>query len=424
MKIKKVSTLVSLLMGLGLSEVNSTEQIYSPDTAVTPVYAKSGSWFAGVKTIQANNPDQLDVKGFQFSYDRPLTFEVWYPTQNIADASPAVYHNQTRLGKPFSIQGTAIRDAKPNDEQKFPLVVLSHGYTGYRTIMYYLGEHLASRGYVVVSIDHTDSTNEDVDFKRDPHSGFVSTLYNRARDQQFALDFISDPKNGWASVVNTEQSSVIGYSMGGYGAINTVGGCFDISSEKLKNIGFPAPLALLVSPFLDSCNGGREQVDERWKAMVAFAPWGQQYDLHNKEKLAQLSVPSLFVAGSEDDVSGYENGVKKLYEQTKGQDKYLLVYDNARHNIAPHPAPKVAYEEEVDYGHYADPVWSNEVLNTVNKHMVTAFLDCHIKKVPEACETLPKRQLANQQATLDGKKEKPWPGFADRYAVGMEFYRR
>lgn len=423
MKINKVSLLTSLLLGFSASMTQANEQIYSPDPPVTPTYAKQGAWLSGVKTIKAVNPDQLDVKGFQFSYDRPLTFEVWYPTQD-SDAVPAVYANQTRLGKSFNIKGASLRDAKPSAKQKYPLVVLSHGYTGYRTIMYYLGEHLASRGYVVVSIDHTDSTNEDVDFKKDPHSGFVSTLYNRARDQQFALDFIAEPKNGWSDLVDVEQSAVVGFSMGGYGAINTVGGCFDINSDKLKNIGFPTPLALLVSPFLSSCYGGRDKADERWKAMVAFAPWGQQFDLHNKEKLAQLNLPSLFVAGSEDDVSGYENGVKKLYEQTRGQDKYLLVYENARHNIAPHPAPEVAYQEEADYGHYADPVWSSEKLNSVNKHMVTAFLDCHVKKVSEACETLPKRLEATQQTLPHGGKEKPWPGFADRYGVGMKFYRR
>ena len=80
--------------------------------------------------------------------DRKLTLEVWYPA--VAGAGKlATYDDVTRLHKPFSIQGAALRDATALKEGQFPLVVLSHGYTGYRTIMFYLGEHLASHGGVL-----------------------------------------------------------------------------------------------------------------------------------------------------------------------------------------------------------------------------------------------------------------------------------
>ena len=47
--------------------------------------------------------------------------------------------------------------------------------------MSHLGENLASKGYVVVSIDHPDSTYDD-------QKAFGSTLYNRAFDQLFVLN--------------------------------------------------------------------------------------------------------------------------------------------------------------------------------------------------------------------------------------------
>ena len=58
-------------------------------------------------------------------------------------------------------------------------------------MMFYLGEHLASHGYVVVGIDHTDSTNADIQQESDRGPGIISTFYNRARDQQFILDYFS-----------------------------------------------------------------------------------------------------------------------------------------------------------------------------------------------------------------------------------------
>ena len=98
---------------------------------------------------------------------------------------------------PFALQGNATRDAEVNNltGQPFPLVVLSHGYTGYRTIMFYLAEHLASHGYIVAALDHTDSTNAEVDIVNAPFSGFFSTLLNRSRDQQFALDYFTNTDN-------------------------------------------------------------------------------------------------------------------------------------------------------------------------------------------------------------------------------------
>ncbi len=88
-------------------------------------------------------------------------------------------------------------------------------------------------------------------------------------------------------------------------------------------------------PIFNSCNGGREKVDSRWKAMVDYAPWGQELNVHSAKALSHITVSSLYVSGDYDDVSGYELGVKRLFEPTGGKDTFLLVYENARHNIAP-----------------------------------------------------------------------------------------
>ena len=40
-------------------------------------------------------------------------------------------------------------------------MIISHGYPGNRYLMSHLGENLASKGFVVASIDHRDSTYDD-----------------------------------------------------------------------------------------------------------------------------------------------------------------------------------------------------------------------------------------------------------------------
>src|SRR4026207_465213 len=62
----------------------------------------------------------------------------------------------------------------------YPLVIISHGYPGNRFLMSHLGENLASKGFVTVSIDHKDSTYDN-------QAAFASTLYNRSLDQLFVL---------------------------------------------------------------------------------------------------------------------------------------------------------------------------------------------------------------------------------------------
>ncbi|MFB1034086.1 MAG: acetylhydrolase, partial [Sinobacterium sp.] len=214
---------------------------------------------------------------------------------------------------------------------------------------------------------------------------------------------------------------VIGYSMGGFGAVNTVGGCYKFNQQSLQAFGFPEPAAKALVPVFNICNAGQDKVDSRWKAMVAYAPWGQAQNLHQSDA---IQVPSLYVTGDHDDISGYEQGVKKLFEQSGAKDSFMLVYENARHNIATHPAPEIAYAADADLGHYYEPTWSSETLNRINQHMTLAFLDCYVKKQTSSCEYLPKRESAAQTKQADGKLTDPWPGFANRWGVGMKFMRK
>ena len=404
---------------------NAAEQLYTDQPTVTPELAMPGEYSVGVSTLQAVNPTQLSTVDFKSLLDRPLTLEVWYPASITKDSIPSSYKNVTRSHQAFEIQATAFRDAAPLDSKaSFPLIVLSHGYTGYRTIMFYLGEHLASHGYVVVGIDHTDSTNAEVDFSKNAGAGFASTLRNRARDQQFVLDYFSQQKTPLAKIVNTDHAGIIGYSMGAYGAINTVGGCYNYSDAGLQAVGVPAELSKALVPVFNSCNAGRTKPDPRWKAMMAFSAWGGELDVHSAESLKSIKVPSFYASGSLDDIVGFENGVKKLYQNTGAPSTFLMVYENARHNIAAHPAPQVAYSNDLDIGHHYEPSWDIETLNRINKHMSLAFLNCFIKGSEFHCEYLPAKEDVSQSKMADGKMSPAWPGFKERWGSGIKFYRK
>ncbi|MDZ7826975.1 MAG: hypothetical protein U5R48_14355 [Gammaproteobacteria bacterium] len=98
------------------------------------------------------------------------------------------------------------------------------------------------------------------------------------------------------------------------------------------------------------------RADPRVRAVVAFAPWGGQHGVWDEAGMAGLAVPTLFVAGSDDDVVGWDPGVRSLFAGATGCERALLVHQLARHNVAPNPAPAAALHASADFAHYAEPL--------------------------------------------------------------------
>jgi hypothetical protein len=148
--------------------------------------------------------------------------------------------------------------------------------------------------------------------------------------------------------------------------------------------------------------------------MVAFAPWGMERGVWNAEGLAGITIPSLFVAGSEDDISGYENGTKAIYQGAVNSDRYLLTYLNARHNVAPNPPPVDVIKPGIhidEYLRYGDSVWDQRRINNINQHFVTAFLELYLKKNSVYKEYLD---------VPDNSIESTWKGFKPRTSIGLQ----
>ena len=217
-------------------------------------------------------------------------------------------------------------------------MIISHGYPGNRYLMSHIGENLASKGFVTVSIDHKDSTYDD-------QKAFGSTLYNRPFDQLFVLNEIDRlGKKGsgsfLAGLVDASRSGIVGYSMGGYGVVNVIGGGYSKASET----GNTAPPNHLLAERGAANPAYQKSIDPRIKAAIAIGPWGMQGGFWDAEGLAGIKTPVLFVAGSADDVSGYEKGTRAIYQGAVNADRYLLTFVNANHNAAaPIPAPAETY---------------------------------------------------------------------------------
>ncbi len=358
-----------------------------------PALAALGPHPVGVRTLPLIDPDRIDILNSteaSLAYaDRPLPVEMWYPA---APGTPpgTTYHTLLRDGhRAITLQGRAARDAV-QAVGSFPLVIISHGYPGNRMLMAHLGENLASKGYVVASVDHTDSTYAD-------KAAFGSTLYNRPLDTAFVLDAM-------AGHADTTRTAIIGYSMGGYGALISGGAGL---AEAAMAADVVPPQGLLRRHLTP-------QVDPRLKAIVPIGAWGRQRGAWDSAGMAGLRVPALIIAGSADEVSGYDDGMRLIFEQATGTTRHLLTFQDAAHNAgAPIPAPWQAWEPSVHldfmpFEHYADAVWDSVRMNNITQHFVTAFLGLHLLGDPAMADYL----------------TDAWQGFAPGSGRGLRLERR
>jgi predicted dienelactone hydrolase len=400
-----------------------TATYFSVPPVDAPELASRGPWAVGVRTVELVNPHQPDILNLDKDtgkaplYDRPLTIEIWYPASIPPGKEERVVYESAMPGTPrpgvpntFHILGKALRDAPPVSGRAFPLVVVSHGYPGSRTFMTWLTENLASKGYVVAAIDHTDSVFGQ-------QRAFVSTLLNRVADQTFTIDTLADrsqdPGDFLHNVIDPSRVAVVGYSMGGYGALATAGAGYSGQGGAAKAI--PGGY---FDRWLADNKEFQSRSRERIKAVVAIAPWGNQPPQNNwdAQGLAGIRIPSLFIAGDQDDVSGFEQGTRKAFNGAVNSERYLLVFQNARHNVGGNPPPPEALGNFTSRTFFDEPVWRKDRISAINQHFITAFLDLYLKGDESRREylTLPVKSPAGNQT---------WKGFQPRWALGVEWYR-
>ncbi len=418
---------------------------YSVPLADAPELAARGKYSVGVRTIEIRHPQQIDILHFDQQtgkaplYDRPLTIEVWYPAiipkgQNERTAYPMPVPGRDRPAgsPPFEITDTALRDAPPVAGSEFPLVVVSHGYPGSRYFLTYLTGNLASKGYVVAAIDHTDSVFGSI-------KGFESTLLNRSADQLFtihALDRLAEQPNHFLhGLVDASNVAIVGYSMGGYGALISAGAGLSPASPLMQLV----PGGYLHDWAADNPNFqtlNRSAI----KAVIAIAPWGEQPPQRawSSQGLAAIHVPLLFIAGDRDDVADYANGIKPAFEQAVQSDRCMLVYENARHNTGGDPAPSGAVLDYPLMQSLEEPVWRKDRINAINQHFITAFLDLYLKGDREKAAYLHvepvhsndgkwmmpagQRDTGAYSSGTDDAGNHFWKGFQRRWALGLEMY--
>ena len=440
MKLQATLTVLLVLESVFHLRAQQAPTFFSVPAADAPELAHRGGNAVGVRTIDLRNPGQPDILNFDKQtgkaplYDRPLKIEVWYPAiipngaverTDYEMSLPRASRAPAGAPQTVSIPGKALRDSPPAAEgNTYPLVIVSHGYPGSRYFLSYLSENLASKGYVVAAIDHTDSVFGE-------EKGFQSTLLNRANDQLFTigaiLDLTATSGHFLKGIVDPARVGIVGYSMGGYGALTAAGAGY--SAKSMSH-------GMVPGGYFADWEAGSPRLQARLrkevKAVVAIAPWGGQapFQSWDADGLAGIRIPLLVIAGDQDDVSDFKGGIQPLFEKALHSDRCMLVYQNARHNVGGNPPSRESPGAFNTIESFDEPVWRKERIIAINQHFITAFFDSILKgdeskrsylHVAPALSNDGKWPLLPGASTgakvSDGTNF--WKGFQRRWALGM-----
>lgn len=273
---------------------------------------------------------QKSVTFVDESRNRPLPTEIWYPTlDTFTKKEPR--KNQKELFKTIE---TIPNATIPNE--KFPLLIISHGTGGNKFSLTWFIEKMVKEGYVVVSLDHYGNST----FNKIPRE-FVK-WWERAIDVQYVLtQVLKNEEIG--TKIDTSRIGGVGFSLGGYTNIALAGGYVDRTvreNEKAEDREMPAEFpetdeiidfendSLIVSSYNKYKNHVK---DDRIKAFFVMAP-AIGFGFHSKEQTDKITAPIFIVAGKGDLVAPVKNNAEKYHSLIK-TSKIHLFDKNVEHYI-------------------------------------------------------------------------------------------
>lgn len=215
-----------------------------------------GDASTGTTTVLLTDADRDERYGPAPGSSRQIVVQAWYPADPEASVAPQAWLSDVNafgaqaaeeVGLPrFALGHLDLVETSSTPEARaaespvgFPIVVLSHGWSGFRTIHTDLAESLASRGYVVLSIDHTygalatlrpdgdvipldpQALPDEDSVPREVYEEASETLVATfAGDIRRTLDALTEGEIPvLAGVADPTQVAFVGHSTGGGGAV-------------------------------------------------------------------------------------------------------------------------------------------------------------------------------------------------------------
>lgn len=254
----------------------------------TPLPRPTGAYPVGTDVFRIVDSSRATSRSIR---TRPLTVQRWYPARRGGRAATVPYlpepalldsmlrHRYLDL-EPDEMRGwstvrltarPAAPAATPPDRRGWPVVVLSHGLGVARAHYSSLAQELASRGYVVLTIDHPIGgftlapdgrlLRPGIDSLHYPERPLVSIVRDWAMDDALVVRRAAtlareNPAAGVLVPVDTARVAAIGHSLGGAAALQAClseplfDACADMDGDPFGDVetkGVGKPILVLLS---------------------------------------------------------------------------------------------------------------------------------------------------------------------------------
>ncbi|MBP7687850.1 MAG: dienelactone hydrolase family protein [Thermoflexales bacterium] len=214
----------------------------------------TGPYRVGTLTVHWVDTSRTEIYSGRAGEPRELMVQIWYPAEPTATAQVAPWLDNVAvlgpaLGARLSLPSFFLDHLKYVNTQaylnapvspaaaRYPVLLFSHGWGGFRAQNTHQAEQLASHGYIIAAIDHTYDAAATVfpDGRVALHNDAILTasttpielqaaavrlVQQRAGDLAFVLDQLTqlnaaDPAGRFTGRLDLSRVGVFGHSMGG-----------------------------------------------------------------------------------------------------------------------------------------------------------------------------------------------------------------